>query len=106
MPTPPIKISQARSRLPELAKYLARHPDQVVLVEHRDLDERIALTTEGHLRYLETLVKELRKQVSRPFRLAGSITSALEEEELEVALKEVKAEQARLQKEKQRGLAS
>jgi hypothetical protein len=106
MPRTPIKISQARSRLPELARYLARHPDQVVLVEHRDLDDRMVLMTEGRLRYLETLIEELRKQVGRPFRLAGSITSGLGDEELELALKKGQAEQGRLEDEKLRVLAS
>lgn len=101
-----VKISEARGKLPELAKYLMSHPDQVVLVEHRDLDGRIALITERHLRYLETLVKELRKQVSRPFRLSGSITSELSDEELETALKEMREEQARLREGKLRKLAS
>ena len=81
-----LKISEARGKLPQLAKYLARHPAEVVLVDHRDLDDRIALTTEGHLRYLEAAVRELKKQVARPFRLAGSISSDLSDEELEAAL--------------------
>jgi hypothetical protein len=101
-----LKISEARGKLPELAKYLVRHPDQVVLVEQRDLGERIALVTEGRLRYLETLVEELRKQVSRPFQLAGSITSELSDAELESALQEMREEQARLRGEKRRELAS
>ncbi len=101
-----MKISEARAKLPELAKYLVSHPDQVVLVEHRDLDDRIALTTERHLRYLETLVTELKAQVSRPFRLAGSITSAFGDEALERALREVREEQSQLQEKKLRRLAS
>lgn len=101
-----IKISEARGRLPELAKYLIRNPDQVVLVEHRDLDERLALITEGHLRYLETMVMELRKKVTRPFKLAGSITSHLSDEELEAALRQMREEQARVDEKRQREFAS
>lgn len=101
-----IKISEARGKLPELAKYLVSHPDQVVWVEHRDLGERLALTTEAHIRYLETMVRELRKQVSRPFKLAGSITTDLDDRELEAALRETKEEQARLWEEKLERLAS
>lgn len=101
-----IKISEARGKLPELAKYLVRHPDQVVWVEHRDLGERLALTTETHLRYLETMVRELRKQVSRPFKLAGSVTTDLNDQELEAALRAIREEQARLGEEKFRRLAS
>jgi len=91
----PINISEARGRLPELARYLARHPDQVVLVEHRDLDERIALTTERHLRYLEAVVQELKGRVNKPFRLHGSISSPLSDEELDAALEALRAERAR-----------
>lgn len=101
-----LNISEARSKLPELAKFLAQHSDQVILVEHRDLEETIALTTEGHLRYLETAVKELKKQICKPFKLAGSITSQLSDEELEEALKELREEQARLGDQKLRDLAS
>jgi PHD/YefM family antitoxin component YafN of YafNO toxin-antitoxin module len=93
-----LNISEARGRLPEIAKFLSSHPEQVILVEHRDLPETMALTTASHLRYLETMVEELRKQASRPFRLAGSITSSLSDEELDRALAEgrkLQAERAR-----------
>ena len=98
----PINISEARGKLPELARYLARHPDQVVLVEHRDLDERIALTTERHLRYLEVVVQELKDRVSKPFRLEGSVFSPLSDEELDAALDRLRAERARTGEEKLR----
>lgn len=101
-----ISISEARGKLPELAKFLARHPDQVVLVEHRDLKERLALTTEAHLRYLETMVRELKRQTSRPFSLSGSLASELDDEALEAALQEMAGDQTRQREEKLRGLAS
>lgn len=101
-----INISQARGKLPELAKFLMQYPDQVVLVEHRDLEKRLALTTEDHIRYLETTAKELRKEASRPFKLAGSITSKLSDGELEAALKQMRKEQERLRAKKVRQLAS
>lgn len=101
-----INISEARGKLPELARFLSRHPDAVVLVEHRDLPERLALTTEGHLRYLEARVEELQKEASRPFRLAGSITSELSDEELEVRLQELRRKEAMLAERKLRELAS
>lgn len=64
-----LKISEARGKLPELAKFLSRHPDKTVVLEHRDLDERLVVTTERYLRYLETAVKELNKRSARRFRL-------------------------------------
>ena len=90
----PLSISQARGKLPELARYLSSHPDQVVLVEHRDLDETLAVTTLSHLRYLETQVRELKKQAARPFRLAGSIASRLSDDELERNLAQARRSQA------------
>jgi hypothetical protein len=102
----PINISEARGKLPELARYLARHPDRVVLVEHRDLDERIALTTERHLRYLEAVVQELKSRVSRPFRLEGSVTSSLSDEELDAALEKLRAERAKAAEARLREIAS
>jgi len=89
-----LNISEARSRLPELARYLSQHPDAVVLVEHRDLPGPLALTTEEHVRYLENLVEELRRQVGQPFVLAGSMSTHLSDTDLEVALREMRDEQA------------
>lgn len=101
-----VKISEARTRLPELAKFLMRYPDEVVLVEHRDLEKRLALTTEDHIRYLEAMAKELRKKASSPFELAGSVTSKLSDAELEAALEAMREEQERVRETKLRELAS
>ena len=101
----PINISEARGKLPELARYLARHPDRVVLIDHRDLDERIALTTEGRLRYLEAVVHELKSRVSRPFRLEGSVSSPLSGEELDAALEQLRTERARAAEDRLREIA-
>lgn len=101
-----LTISEARGNLLQLARFLADHPHEVVLVEHRDLDQRIALTTEGHIRYLESVMRELKKQVGRPFKLAGSIASSLSDEELEAALRATREEQAGLWEKKLRELAS
>lgn len=101
-----IKISEARGKLPELARFLMHYPDEVVLVEHRDLKKRLALTTEDHIRYLEGRANELMKKASRPFKLAGSVTSKLSDEALETALEEMRKEQERFREEKVRKLAS
>jgi lipoate-protein ligase A len=88
-----ISISEARGKLPQIAKLLKRSPDEVVLVEHRDLDDRLAIVSERHLRNLESIVKSLKDQFSKPFRLAGSIESELSDQELEEALETIKKEQ-------------
>jgi hypothetical protein len=77
-----INISEARANLPEIAKRVARTPGAVQYIEHRDLDEDLALTTAGYIHYLETMVMELKKKVTKPFVLAGSIQSDLTDEEL------------------------
>ena len=88
-----ISISEARGKLPQIAKLLKRSPDEVVLVEHRDMDDRLAIVSERHLRNLESIVKSLKDHFSKPFRLAGSIESKLTDKELEEALEAIKKEQ-------------
>lgn len=90
-----VNITEARARLPELARYVARSDDKVVLIEHRDMEEPLALTTAAHLDYLNLLIAELRKCAGEPFQLAGSIASDLSDDELETALAELRAEQRR-----------
>jgi hypothetical protein len=88
-----ISISEARGKLPQIAKLLKRSPDEVVLIEHRDMNDRLAIVSERHLRNLESIVKSLKDQFSKPFRLAGSIETKLSDEELEEALETIKKEQ-------------
>jgi len=88
-----ISISEARARLPELARYLRRAPQRVVFIEHRDMEERLALVTEGRLRYLEALVAAAEQGADRAFKLAGSMSSTLTDDELEQALIGVKQDQ-------------
>jgi hypothetical protein len=85
-----ISISEARGKLPQIARLLKRSPHEVVLVEHRDMDDRLAIVSERHLRSLESIVRSLREQFSKPFRLAGSIESKLSDQELEEALGAIK----------------
>lgn len=91
-----ISISEARARLPALAKYLRRSPDQVVFIEHRDIPERLALITEARLRYLESLVEAAARRGKGTFRLAGSMTSKLTDQELEAELVKIKQEDREL----------
>ena len=87
-----VSISEARARLPELARYLSGSPDGVVLIEHRDREERLALITERRLRYLESLSAASFVREGGSFQLAGSMTSDLDDEELEEALSALKRE--------------
>jgi 3-methyladenine DNA glycosylase/8-oxoguanine DNA glycosylase len=87
-----LSISEARARLPELARFLSVAPDGVVLIEHRDRAERLALITERRLRYLESIAEASRVREGGSFQLAGSMTSDLDDEELDKALMAVKRE--------------
>ena len=90
-----MNISEARARPPELAKRVAATPGAVEYIEHRDLPEHLALTTESHIQFLETTVAELRKLTTKPFSLAGSIKPKLSDEELETSLAAAREEQAK-----------
>jgi hypothetical protein len=91
-----MKISEARGKLPEVARYLEENPDEVVLIRHRDLEQRLALVTESHLRGLETLIRELRLRLAEPFALSGSLRSGRSDAEIEEGLRELRAGQGRL----------
>ena len=58
-----------------------------------DMKERLALVTESRLRYLEALVAAAAQQSASSFKLAGSVTSELSDEELARALNSIKADQ-------------
>jgi hypothetical protein len=85
-----ISISEARAKLPDIAKRVARAPGAVQYIAHRDLEEDLALTTASYIRYLETMVMELKKRNTNAFVLAGSIETELTDEELDAALTELK----------------
>ncbi len=89
-----MNISEARAKLPELAKRVAATPGMVEYIEHRDLPEHLALTTASHIQFLETMVAELRRRTTQPFSLEGSIRSKLSDEELEASLAAARKEQA------------
>jgi hypothetical protein len=89
-------ISEARARLPELAKRLAAMPGRVEYISHRDLDEDLALTTRAHIEYLEALVKELRARNASEFALAGSVLIPEGRGEAEMHLREAATNQGDL----------
>lgn len=86
-------ISEARARLPELARYVIDAPERVVMIEHRDLPDALVLTTAGHMEFLTTRIRELEKRVAPAFCLAGSIQSPLTADELEDELEVIRQEQ-------------
>lgn len=57
------------------------------------MPERLALVTEGRLRYLEALVEAATERSESTFKLAGSMTSALPDDELERRLRAIKKEE-------------
>ena len=99
-----LSISEARSRLPQIAQSLVREPGSVVYIEHRDMDERLAVTTESHLRYLETMVSQLKRRAAQPFTLAGSIQSELSPAQLAAEIAAVRAAAAAEQGERLKDL--
>jgi Ni,Fe-hydrogenase maturation factor len=89
-----MNISEARAKLPELAKRVIATVGTVEYIEHRDLPEQLALTTESHIQFLETTVAELKRRTTQPFKLEGSVRSKLSDEELEASLAAARKEQA------------
>ncbi|MEW6281675.1 MAG: hypothetical protein AB1758_23910 [Candidatus Eremiobacterota bacterium] len=73
-----------------------------MLIDHRDMSETMALTTVSHLRSLQAQIGALRKQLSRPFKLAGSIQSELSDRALDTALADLRKGQAELAERKLR----
>jgi hypothetical protein len=86
-----IPISEARARLPELAQRAMASPNSIIIIEHRDYDEKLVLTTEAHYRMLEKKAKNIRPTKPK-FKLAGSMSTDLTDEEQEAALLETRAE--------------
>ena len=100
-----VTASQARAKLFDLIEYVSQSPGERVVICHRDHKERTALVSENHLRYLEAIAGEYRKQAGdEPFSLFGSIELLCSPEELEETLAEMRQERARLVEAKFRDL--
>jgi len=82
-----IPLTKARSRLFELADLVRQAEDTAVIFEQRGRTEGVALVREARLKYLEDRVMQMEKQHDKPFTVAGSLTSSLEDDELEQVLK-------------------
>lgn len=80
------RISEARSRLPELARRVAGTPGRVEYISHRDLEDDIAMTTRSHLRFLEDSLRELRGRTAGTFTLSGSMATDLGDRDVDAAL--------------------
>ncbi len=88
-------MSRARARLFELAE-LVRHggDDTAVVLEQRGGVEPLALVREARLNYLEDREKQMNKQPEKPFTLAGSLSSTLDDQRLDEALKQLRRQWA------------
>jgi hypothetical protein len=84
-------MSKARARLFELAELVrCSDDDTAVVLEQRGSGEGIALVREARLNYLEDRVKQIEKPSEKPFRVAGSLSSGMDDEALTGVLKELR----------------
>lgn len=83
-------MSKARSRLFELTELVRRSDDAVVVLEQRGRGEGVALVREARLNYLEDRVNKTDKTPEKPFKLRGSISTDLSDEELLELMKELR----------------
>jgi len=84
-------MSKARSKLFALADLVRGSGDDLaVVLEQRGGGEGVALVREARLNYLEDAVKQLEKPAEKPFTLSGSLSSALDDEELTGVLKDLR----------------
>ncbi len=87
-----IPISEARARLPELARRVASTQGRVEYISHRDLEDDIAMISRSHLRFLEDSLRELRGRTAGAFTLSGSMATDLGEAGLDAELDALRAE--------------
>ena len=88
-----VPISAARAKLFQLAELVrSSGEDAVVVLEQRGESDRVALVREARLAYLEARVSELERKERRPFRLAGSLRSDLDDAGLDAALRTIRRE--------------
>lgn len=88
----PVPISTARKQLFQLADLVRKSGDDtVVVLEQRGGVEPVAMVREARLAYLESRAEELSKITGKPFRLQGSLSTALDDEALERALKDLRS---------------
>lgn len=88
-----VPISTARSKLFQLSDLVRNAADEtVVVLEQRGGVESVALVREARLAYLEARVSEIERRDQPSFTLAGSLTSDLDDDGLDGALRAIRAE--------------
>ena len=84
-------MSKARAKLFALADLVrGSGDDTAVVLEQRGGGEGVALVREARLNYLEDVVKQMEKPSDKPFTLAGSLSSELDDEALTKLLKDLR----------------
>ena len=84
-------MSKARAKLFALADLVRGSGDDLaVVLEQRGGGEGVALVREARLNYLEGAVKQMEKPSEKPFTLAGSLSSDLDDEALLARLKDLR----------------
>jgi hypothetical protein len=86
-------MSKARAKLFALADLVrGAGDDTAVVLEQRGGGEGVALVREARLNYLEDVVKQMEKPSEKPFTLAGSLSSDLDDKALTELLRDVRKE--------------
>jgi hypothetical protein len=86
-------MSKARAKLFALADLVrGSGDDTAVVLEQRGGGEGVALVREARLNYLEDAVKQMEKPSEKPFKLAGSLSSELDDKALTELLKDLRME--------------
>ena len=86
-------MSKARAKLFALADLVrSSGDDTAVVLEQRGGGEGVALVREARLNYLEDVVKQMEKPSEKPFTLAGSMSSELDDKALTELLKDLRRE--------------
>ncbi len=83
-------ISKARSQLFQLTDLVRSDDNTVVVLEQRGGKEPVVLVREARLAYLEAKASEADKREAKPFRLKGSMTTSLSDEELYGVLRDIR----------------
>jgi PHD/YefM family antitoxin component YafN of YafNO toxin-antitoxin module len=85
-----VTMSKARAHLFELADFVRSDEDTVVVLEERGNADAVALVREARLNYLEESVKHAAKREATAFKVAGSLSSRLDDEELLGVLRDLR----------------
>jgi hypothetical protein len=88
-----VPLSTARAKLFQLSDLVTQSADEtVVILERRGTSGHAALVREARLAYLEARVSEFDRRSEQPFGLAGSLSTALDDETVEQELRAIRRE--------------